>query len=67
LLGRVRLSIVQTGERMMIGCVGGPNAWRAVSYPPPGEFEVEDGVYVLIDDGPPEGWAYEFVSQPGGR
>jgi hypothetical protein len=67
LLGRVRLSIVQTGERMMIRCVGGPSAWRVASYPPSGEFEVADGLYVLIDDGPPDQWAYEFVSEPGSR
>jgi hypothetical protein len=48
---------------MMIRCEGGPNAWRAASFPPPGEFEVADGIYVLIDDGPPAQWAYEFVAE----
>jgi hypothetical protein len=47
---------------MMIRCVGGSNAWRAATFPPPVEFEVDDGVYVLVDEGHPETWAYEFVA-----
>jgi hypothetical protein len=50
------------GDRMMIRCVGGSNAWRATTFPPPVEFEVDDGVYVLVDEGPPDTWAYEFVA-----
>lgn len=52
---------------MMIRCEGGPTAWRAATYPPPGEFVVDDGIYVLIDDGPANLWAYEFVPQRGDR
>lgn len=49
----------------MIRCEGGPTTWRAATYPPPGEFVVDDGVYVLIDDGSPDQWAYEFVAEHG--
>ena len=45
----------------MIPCRGGPTGWRTATFPPPLEFEVAAGVYVLVDDGPPECWMYEFV------
>lgn len=35
---------------------------RLVTFPPPVEVEVAGGVYVLVDDGPPERWRYEFVA-----
>lgn len=57
--------IVEVGERMMIRCEGGPTTWRAANYPPPGEVALDDGIYVLIDDGPPDAWAYEFVAERG--
>ena len=41
------------GERMLLPCVGGPTAWRAVAFPPPFEVETDDGIYVLVDDGEP--------------
>ncbi len=47
---------------MMLPCTGGPTGWRAATFPPPLEFVVADGVYVLVDDGPIEAWSYEFVS-----
>jgi hypothetical protein len=47
---------------MLLWCEGGPAAARAVTYPPPGEIEVDGGIYVLADDGPPEHWRYEFVA-----
>lgn len=46
---------------MLIWCEGGPSMGRAVTYPPPIEIDLDDGVYVLIDDGPPEMWRYSFV------
>jgi hypothetical protein len=58
---------VETGDRMMIRCVGGPTAWRATTFPPPVEVVVDDGVYVLVDDGPAEAWAYEFVADRARR
>ena len=55
------MSMVEPGERMFIPCEGGPSTSRLVRFPPPVEVEEHDGVYVLIDDGPPEQWKYLFV------
>jgi hypothetical protein len=41
--------------------MGGPSISRLVRYPPPLEIEVRGGVYVLVDDGAPELWCYEFI------
>ncbi len=46
---------------MLIACDGGPSQSRLVRYPPPLEVEEDTGVYVLVDEGPPETWRYEFV------
>lgn len=46
---------------MLIPCRGGPSTWRTALFPPPVEVEERDGVYVLVDDGPPQQWVYEFV------
>lgn len=54
------------GERMLVPCVGGPTAWRAVAFPPPFEVEAEAGIYMLVDDGEPSTWHYEFVGAGGG-
>ena len=54
---------METGERMLIWCEGGPSLGRAVHYPPPLEIEVVGGVYVLVDDGPPEHWHYDFIEE----
>lgn len=51
----------EVGERMLLPCTGGPSQSRLVRYPPPLEIEERDGTYVLVDDGPPQGWRYEFV------
>lgn len=45
---------------MMIPCVGGPAGWRTATYPPPVEVDLDDGWYVLVDDGPPETWTYHY-------
>jgi hypothetical protein len=50
-----------TGERIFVWCAGGPAVGRAVQFPPPLEIAVDGGIYVLVDDGPPEHWRYEFV------
>jgi hypothetical protein len=47
---------------MLIWCDGGPSLGRAVCFPPPFEITVEDGMYVLVNDGSPEHWHYAFVS-----
>ncbi len=52
---------MEPGERMLLWCVGGPNLGRATHYPPPLEIEAEGGIYVLVDDGPPEEWHYAFI------
>ncbi len=48
---------------MLIWCEGGPSLGRAVHFPPPFEIEVEGGMYVLVDEGSPEQWHYQFVSE----
>jgi len=60
--GAARLRAVETGERMLIWCEGGPSIGRAVYFPPPLEIAVEGGLYVLVDGGAPENWHYAFVS-----
>lgn len=54
---------MDVGERMLIWCDGGPSIGRAVHFPPPLGIEVAGGMYVLVDDGPPEQWHYAFVTQ----
>ena len=46
---------------MLVRCEGGPSTSRLVRYPPPVEIEETAGVYVLVDDGPPHQWWYDFV------
>ena len=53
---------MDVGEQMMIPCRGGPTGWRTATFPPPLEVEAGDGLFVLVDDGPPEHWMYEFVA-----
>ena len=53
----------EEGDRMLVPCRGGPNLSRAVFFPPPLEIEVDRGMYVLVDDGPPQDWFYEFVDE----
>ena len=45
---------MERGERMPIPCTGGPVISRLVHDPPPLELQAEGGMYVLVDDGPPE-------------
>lgn len=53
---------MEPGERLLIPCVGGPAMSRLVHHPAPLEIEVTGGIYVLVDEGPPETWRYDFVS-----
>jgi hypothetical protein len=55
------MGVVNDGDRMLIPCDGGPSVSRLVRYPPPLEIEERGGTYVLVDDGPPEQWRYDFV------
>lgn len=52
---------MEPGQRMLIRCEGGPSQSRLARFPPPVEVEEDEGLYVLVDDGPPEGWWYQFV------
>jgi hypothetical protein len=44
------------------GCDGGPAVGRTVCFPPPSELDAEGGIYVLVDDGPPEASRYAFIA-----
>jgi hypothetical protein len=46
---------------MFVWCDGGPAMGRAVLFPPPHEIAVDGGLYVLVGDGSPEQWRYEFI------
>jgi hypothetical protein len=47
---------------MLLWCGGGPAIGPAERFPPPLDVEVDVGVFVLVDDGPPEQWHCEFVA-----
>jgi hypothetical protein len=55
---------VDDGDRMLVWCSGGPSTSRLVRYPPPVEIAELGGTYVLVDEGPPEHWRYDFVAEP---
>jgi hypothetical protein len=46
---------------MLLPCEGGPSISRLVHFPPPVEIVERGGLYVLVDDGPPTHWRYQFV------
>jgi hypothetical protein len=52
---------VRAGDQLFIRCRGGPCRSRLETFPPRLEIPERGGVYVLVDDGPVESWAYEFV------
>ena len=56
---------MEPGDRMLVPCDGGPSQSRLVRFPPPWEIEERDGIYVLVDQGPPEHWRYAFVPATG--
>ena len=56
----------EPGDRMLIGCEGGPSNSRLVTFPPPLEIRERGGIYVLVDEGPPTEWRYLFVSDTYG-
>lgn len=54
----------EPGDRMLIGCDGGgPSFVRLVRFPPPLEIAERGGVYVLVDDGTPTEWRYQWVPE----
>jgi hypothetical protein len=52
---------LQPGDRFFVLCEGGPSMTRLEAFPPRLEVEEDDGVYVLVDDGPRDEWRYVFV------
>jgi hypothetical protein len=50
------------GERMFIRCEGGPCLSRLETFPPRVEIEERGGLYVLVDEGRPDSWLYQFVA-----
>jgi hypothetical protein len=58
--------IPDVGDRLLIGCDGGPSQSRLVHHPAPLEIVERGGLYVLDDDGPdPGAWRYVWVpNQP---
>jgi hypothetical protein len=55
--------VTEKGDRMLIPCNGGRSISRLVRYPPPLEIDDEEGTYVLVDEGAPESWWYDFVER----
>jgi hypothetical protein len=53
------------GDRMFIRCEGGPCSSRLETFPPRIEIQERGGLYVLVDDGPPGAWVYQFVATAG--
>ena len=51
----------EDGDRMLIPCDGGPCMSRLETFPPPLEIIEHGGIYVLVDDGLPRDWRYQFV------
>ena len=57
---------LEPGDRMLIPCDGGPSRLRLVTFPPPLEIDEPGGTYVLVDDGLPQEWTYQFVVHRSG-
>lgn len=56
------MCVPEPGERMLIGCDGGPSQSRLIHWPPPLEIVDRGGVYVLVDDTPDvTQWSYHWV------
>jgi hypothetical protein len=51
---------------MFVRCQGGPSISRLETFPPRLEIDERDGMYVLVDDGPPDEWRYLFVPDTPG-
>lgn len=49
------------GDPLFVPCTGGPCWSRLERFPPRLELEEDQGLYVLVDDGPRDTWRYEFV------
>ena len=51
---------------MFVRCQGGPSISRLETFPPRLEIDERDGMYVLVDDGPPDERRYLFVPDTPG-
>ena len=58
-LAILELAVPSGQERALVDALTGMA--RALRFPPPLELDVDGGLYVLIDEGPPEQWTYRFV------
>jgi hypothetical protein len=56
---------LRPGDRMLLWCDGGPSMCRATTWPPPQEISEHGGMYVLVDEGLPSEWRYQFVPDGG--
>jgi hypothetical protein len=57
----IRNTPLQRGDRLFVRCEGGPCISRLETFPPRLEIEEQNGLYVLNDDGPVDGWIYLFL------
>ena len=65
MFGTVTMVEMEPGQRMLIPCSGGgPCISRLVDYPPPLEVAEHGGTYILVDDGLPEQWRYDWIPEP---
>jgi hypothetical protein len=53
---------MRRGDRMFIRCEGGPCISRLETFPSLMEVRENGGLYVLVDEGPPHAWKYQFVA-----
>jgi hypothetical protein len=58
-------TVLETGDRLFVPCEGGPSNSRLEIFPPRLEIDEDDGMYVLLDDGPRDQWRYVFVPRQG--
>lgn len=62
--GTITMVAMKPGERMLIPCSGGGLCIsRLVDYPPPLQAEQRSDMYILVDDGPPDQWRYDWVPE----
>jgi hypothetical protein len=53
---------MRPGAPLLVPCDGGPSICQLETFPPRLEIATPGGVYVLVDDGPTDGWRYLYVS-----
>jgi hypothetical protein len=58
-------TVLEAGDRLLVPCQGGPSISRLELFPPRLEIEEDDGMYVLVDEGPRAQWTYVFIPREG--